>query len=159
MASAYYNRYKYSVSDIIQKLSRMSLSENDTIAKPRLRSQLEWLLTGWYFNKRTKFAYRETRKKGQVNFSRVEVEVDRDFVCGGNANFMTDSLASLGRARSLGHKNSPVGWKYSRGRGIRLDASLNETCDGAWLHMLESLRKMDSVVVKALYTVSIVCIV
>lgn len=98
------------------------------------------------------------KKKGQVKFSRVEVEVDKDFACG-DANFMADSLASLGRARSLGHKKLPVGCKKSRGSGIRLDASLNETCDGAWLHMLDSLRKMDSVVVKALYTVSIVCIV
>ena len=73
---------------------------------------------------------------------------------------MADSLASLGRARSLGHKMSlPMGCKNSRKRGIRLDASLNETCDGAWLHKLESLRKMDSVVVKALYTVSIIWIV
>ena len=73
---------------------------------------------------------------------------------------MADSLASLGRARSLGHKKSlSVGCKNSQGRGIRLDVSLSEMSDGAWLHMVESLRKMDSVVVKALYTVSIVCIV
>jgi hypothetical protein len=98
-------------------------------------------------------------KKGQVKTSRVEVEVDKDFAFGGNANFMADSLASLGRARSLGHKKSQVGCKKSRGYGIRLDASLNEPCDGAWLHVLDSLRKMDSVVVKALYTVSIICIV
>ena len=73
---------------------------------------------------------------------------------------MTDSLpvASLGCAKSLGHEKSlPVDHKNLLGRGIWLDVSLNEKGDGAWLHMLESLRKMDSVVVKALYTVSIVC--
>jgi hypothetical protein len=43
-------------------------------------------------------------KKGQVKFSIVEVEVDGDFACGGNANFMADNLASLDCARSLGHK-------------------------------------------------------
>jgi len=38
----------------------------------------------------------------------VEVNVDKDVECrDGNANFMADSLASLGgRAMSLGHKNS-----------------------------------------------------
>ena len=111
------------------------------------------------FQQSTKFAYGEMKAKGQAKFSKVEVRVDKDFECGGKANFMADSLASLGRARSLGNKRSlPAGHKNSQGREIRLDASLNER-DGAWLHILESLHKMDSVVVKALYTVSVASIV
>lgn len=48
---------------------------------------------------------RSKNKKIQDNFSR-EVEGERDFEGDGGANSMADSLASLSRAKSLGHKPS-----------------------------------------------------
>ena len=79
------------------------MRKNDTIAEPQLRLQFERVVDWLGYSNKERM---EKRKKGQDKFSRVG---DKDFESGGCANFMDDSLASLGRAKSLDHKKSLAG--------------------------------------------------